>query len=244
MAAALGGYKLICTAPDKVPAEKITLLEALGAEVIVCPTAVPADDPRSYYKVAERIRDERGAYLPYQYYNQANPTAHYRGTGPEVWRQTDGTVTHWVVGMGTGGTISGAGRYLKERNPDIRVVGVDPVGSIYRYYFEHRELPPPDQIRHYLTDGIGEDFMPETVWWDSIDDVITVDDKSAYRCAFELARTEGYLCGSSGGAALAGARRIARELGPDSLVVTLLPDAGERYLSKLNREWLGARDLR
>jgi cystathionine beta-synthase len=169
--------------------------------------------------------------------------AHYRTTGPEIWRQTDGTVTHYVAGMGTGGTISGAGRFLKEKNPAVRVIGIDPVGSVYRYYFEHRELPPPEMIKHYLIDGVGEDFMPETVWWDTIDDVVTIDDKSAYRCAFELARKEGYLCGSSGGMALAGARQIARELDSGKLVVTLIPDSGERYLSKLNKEWLAARDL-
>ena len=140
--------------------------------------------------MAERIRDEEGAYLPYQYYNQANPMAHYRTTGPEIWRQTDGTVTHWVAGVGTGGTISGVGRYLKEQNPAIRVIGVDPVGSVYRYYYEHRELPPPEQIKHYLIDGIGEDFMPETVWWDYIDE--RGDDRRQERLprAFELARTE------------------------------------------------------
>jgi len=133
IAAILKGYKLICTAADKIPKEKIDLLRAYGVEVIVCPTEVAADDPRSYYKVAERIRDEQGAYLPYQYYNQANPMAHYRGTGPEIWRQTDGRITHWVAGMGTGGTISGVGRYLKEQNPEIKVIGVDPIGSVYKH---------------------------------------------------------------------------------------------------------------
>ncbi len=243
IAAAIKGYKLVCTASEKISKEKIALLEAYGARVIVCPLEVAADDPRSYYKVAERLRDEEGAYLPYQYYNQANPMAHYRTTGPEIWRQTDGKVTHYVVGMGTGGTISGTGRFLKEKNPKIQVIGIDPVGSVYRYYFEHRELPPPELIKHYLTDGVGEDFMPKTVWWDFIDGVVTLDDKTAYRCSFELAKKEGYLCGSSGGMAIAGAREIARELGNDALVVTLIPDAGERYLSKLNREWLAARDL-
>jgi cystathionine beta-synthase len=241
--AALRGYRLVCTAADKIPAEKIALLRAYGAEVITCPTNVPADDPRSYYKVAERIRDERGAYLPYQYYNQANPEAHYRGTGPEIWAQTDGRVTHWVAGIGTGGTISGVSRYLKERNPAIRTVAIDTIGSIYTYYHEHGELPPHDQIHQYLIDGIGEDFMPATVWWDAIDEVVPVDDRSAYRATFELARREGIFTGSSGGAAAEGARRVAAELPDDALVVTLLPDSGERYLSKLNREWLVARGL-
>ena len=243
MAANLRGYRLICTAPDKIPKEKIALLEAMGATVIPCPTNVEADDPRSYYKVAERIRDEQGAYLPYQYYNQANPQAHYRTTGPEIWRQTDGKVTHWVAGVGTGGTISGVAKYLKEQNPDVRVIGVDTVGSVYTYYFKHRELPPADQIHQYLIDGIGEDFMPSTVWWDYLDDVFPVDDQSAYDATLELAKGESIFTGSSGGAAAAGARQVARELGPEGLVVTLFPDSGERYLSKLNKEWLRAKGL-
>ena len=236
MAANLRGYKLVCTAADKISKEKVALLEAFGVEVILCPTNVDASDPRSYYKVAERIRDEQGAYLPYQYYNQANPEAHYRSTGPEIWRQTDGKITHWVAGMGTGGTISGTAKYLKEQNPDIRVIGVDTVGSIYAYYHQHGELPPADQIHQYLIDGIGEDFLPHTVWWDYIDGVITIDDKTAYRCAFEMARKEAIFVGSSAGAAAA--RHVAQSLGPESLVVTLFPDSGERYLSKFTREWL------
>ena len=243
MAAVLKGYKLICTAADKIPSEKVALLRALGVEVITCPTNVSADDPRSYYKVAERIRDEQGAYLPYQYYNQANPDAHYKSTGPEIWRQTDGAVTHWVAGIGTGGTISGTARYLKEQNPAIRVVAVDTVGSIYGYYKEHGEMPPPELIHQYLIDGIGEDFMPETVWWDVIDEVVTIDDRTAYRATMELARTEAIFCGSSAGAAAAAARRIARELPESALVVTLFPDSGERYLSKLNERWLKERGL-
>ena len=243
MVAALKGYKLVCTTADKIPVEKITLLRAFGAEVITCPTNVAADDPRSYYKVAERIRDERGAYLPYQYFNQANPEAHYEATGPEIWRQTDGRITHWVAGIGTGGTISGVARYLKEQNSAVRVVGVDTVGSIYAYYREHGHLPPEDKIHQYLIDGIGEDFMPETVWWDYIDEVVTVDDQAAYRATMDLAREEGIFCGSSGGAAAEGARRVARELDPDAILVTLFPDSGERYLSKLNDEWMRERGL-
>ncbi len=243
MAAALKGYKLICTAADKIPKEKVALLRAFGVDVRLCPTNVEADDPRSYYKVAERIRDEEGAYLPYQYYNQANPEAHYASTGPEIWRQTDGRVTHWVAGIGTGGTISGVARYLKERNPDIRVIGVDTVGSIYAHYREHGELPHPDRIHQYLIDGIGEDFLPATVWWDYIDEVVTVDDRTAYRTVLELARTQAMFTGSSGGAAAAGARRVASALDEDRIVVTLLPDSGERYLSKLNEEWMREKGL-
>ena len=243
MAANLRGYKLICTAADKIPKEKITLLEAMGATVITCPTNVAADDPRSYYKTAERIRDEQGAYLPYQYYNQANPEAHYRTTGPEIWRQTDGKVTHWVCGVGTGGTISGAAKFLKEKNPGVRVVGVDTVGSVYAYYFEHRQLPPKEQIHQYLIDGIGEDFMPSTVWWDTIDEIVTIDDQTAYKATMELAKKESIFTGSSGGAAAAGARQVAQSLGEGALVVTLFPDSGERYLSKLNKTWMREKGL-
>ena len=243
MAAILRGYKMVCTAADKIPKEKIALLEAFGVEVLVCPTSVEADDPRSYYKTAERIRDERGAFLPYQYWNQENPRAHYRTTGPEIWEQTDGEITHWVAGVGTGGTISGTAKYLKERNPDIQVVGVDTVGSVYEYYREHGEMPPAEDIHQYLIDGIGEDFMPSTVWWDYIDEVVTVDDETAYRAVFELARTEAIFTGSSGGAAVAGARQVAKGLSDDSLVITLLPDSGERYLSKLNKEWMAEQGM-
>lgn len=243
IAAILKGYKLICTAADKIPPEKVSLLEAYGVEVIVCPTGVAADDPRSYYKVAERIRDEQGAFLPYQYYNQANPEAHYRTTGPEIWSQTDGRVTHWVAGMGTGGTISGVGRYLKEQNPEIRVIGVDPIGSVYKYLKETGELPPEEQIHQYLIDGIGEDLLPESIWMDVIDDVIQIDDKTAYRAVFELAQVEAIFVGSSAAAAAAGARQVAAQLPDEALVVTLFPDSGERYLSKLNEDWLRENDL-
>ena len=243
IAANLKGHPLICTAADKIPPEKIALLEAYGARVIVCPTDVAADDPRSYYKTAERVRDEEGAFLPYQYYNQANPMAHYYTTGPEIWKQTDGRITHWVAGVGTGGTISGAAKYLKEQNPDIRVVGVDPIGSVYGYYKEHGELPPEEEIHQYLIDGIGEDLLPDSVWMDTIDEIVKVDDQSAYDAVFELSRKEAIFTGSSGAAAAVGARRIAEQLGEDGLVVTLFPDSGERYLSKLNREWMKERGL-
>lgn len=238
IAAILKGYKLVCTTADKMPAEKKALLEAYGVKVITCPTNVDADDPCSYYKVAERIRDEEGAYLPYQYYNQANPQAHYDSTGPEIWRQTDGKITHWVAGIGTGGTISGTARYLKEQNPEIKVIGVDPVGSVYAHFSKHGELPPEEQIHQYLIDGIGEDLMPKSVWFDTIDDVITIDDRAAYDAVRELAESEAIFTGSSGGAAAVGARMVAEQLPADALVVTLFPDSGERYLSKINDSWL------
>lgn len=238
IAAAVKGYKVICTMADKAPPEKRALLEAYGVQVIVCPTDVAPNDPRSYYKTAERIRDRDRAFLPYQYYNQANPQAHYESTGPEIWRQTDGRITHWIAGIGTGGTISGTARFLKERNPQIRVIGVDPVGSIYRHYSEHGELPPAESIHQYLIDGIGEDLLPESVWMETIDEVVSVEDQSAYDAVFELARCEGIFTGSSGGAAVAAARQVAAGLEADAVMVTLLPDSGERYLSKLNPEWL------
>ena len=243
IAAILKGYKLICTASSKISKEKIAMLEAHGAQVIVCPVDVDADDPRSYYKVAERIRDEEGAFLPYQYYNQANPDAHYQTTGPEIWEQTGGRITHWVAGIGTGGTISGVAKFLKEQNPAIRVIGVDPQGSVYTYFVKHGHLPPSEELHLYLIDGIGQSYIPPSCWPEYIDDVIEVDDKTAYKSVYELARTEGIFTGSSGGAAAFAAREVARGLPDDAFVVTLFPDSGERYLSKLNEEWLQAKGL-
>jgi cystathionine beta-synthase len=243
IAALLRGYKLVCTASEKISKEKVQMLQAHGARVIICPVDVEPDDPRSYYKVAERIRDEEGAYLPYQYYNQANPGAHYETTGPEIWRQTGGKVTHWVAGVGTGGTISGAGRYLKEQNPAIRVIGVDPVGSVYAYFQEHGKLPPPEALKFYLIDGIGQSYVPASYWPEVVDEVITCDDDTAYKAVFELARKEAIFTGSSGGAAVWAAREVSRALPEDALVVTLLPDSGERYLSKLNPDWMEPRGL-
>ena len=245
MAASVLGYKMICTAADKITVEKVRLLEAFGAQVITCPTNVEADDPRSYYKVAERIRDEQGAYLPYQYYNQANPEAHLRSTGPEIWEQTDGKVTHLVFGMGTGGTISGTGRYVhqqaKKAKRSVQVVAVDTVGSVYKEY--HKSGTFPKDIHQYLIDGIGEDFMPSTVWWDEIDDVATCTDEDAYLMQARLAREEAVFTGSSGGAAAHAAVQIAAKLPKDALVVTLLPDTGERYLTKFNLAWMESKGL-
>jgi cystathionine beta-synthase len=245
MAAAVRGYRMVCTIPDKVPQEKVRLLQAFGAEVIVCPTSVEADDPRSYYKQAERLRDEEGAYLPYQYHNPANPEAHLRTTGPEVWRQTKGKVTHFVAGMGTGGTISGTGRYLhraaRRGRRKVTVVGVDTVGSVYTHYFRTGKFPK--DIHQYLVDGIGEDFLPTTVWWDEVDDVVQVSDEDAYLMQARLAREEAIFTGSSGGAAAHAAVKLAAKLPKSALVVTLLPDTGERYLSKFNVEWMESKGL-
>ena len=243
LACVLRGYKLVCTATTKISKEKIGLLEAHGARVVICPVDVAADDPRSYYKVAERIRDEEGAFLPNQYHNAANPQTHYKTTGPEIWRQTDGKVTHWVAGVGTGGTISGVSRFLKEQNPAIRTIGVDPVGSVYAYWNEHGHLPPPEELGFYLIDGIGQSYMPDSCWPETIDEVITVSDQIAYDEVFALAKSDAVFTGSSGAAAAWAAREVARKLPADALVVTLLPDSGERYLSKLNPEWMKEKGL-
>lgn len=237
MAAKLMGYKMVCTLPDKVPEAKRDLLRAYGAEVVVCPTNVEADDPRSYYKQAEARRDA-GAYLPYQYYNQANPESHVKTTGPEIWKQTDGKITHFVAGVGTGGTISGIGRYLHGQNKDVRVVGVDTEGSIYAYLHEHGEMPPADQIHQYEIQGIGEDFLPESVWMNEIDDVLTVSDADAFTAQAKLVQKCAVFSGSSAGAAVAGAIRVAAGADPDDLVVTLIPDAGERYIASFRPDWL------
>ncbi|MEO8503279.1 MAG: cysteine synthase family protein [Acidobacteriota bacterium] len=243
LAGILKGYKTICVASEKISKEKIAMLEAHGARVIICPVDVTPDDPRSYYKVAERIRDEEGAFLPYQYYNQANPEAHYKTTGPEIWRQTGGRVTHWMAGVGTGGTISGVAKYLKEKNPSVRVIGVDPEGSIYTHFKKTGEILPLDEQKSYLIDGIGQSYVPASCWPEYIDDMVTVGDRTAYDAVFELAKSEAIFTGSSGGAAVCAARELARALPSDSLVVTLLPDSGERYLSKLNPDWMRAKGL-
>jgi cystathionine beta-synthase len=243
LAAIIKGYKLVCTASSKIPKEKVAMLEAHGAEVVICPVDVAPDDPRSYYKVAERIARERGGYQPNQYQNQANPLAHYKTTGPEIWEQTDGRLTHFVAGIGTGGTISGAGKFLKEQNAAIRVIGVDPVGSTYKHFHETGSVLPADRQAIYLIDGIGQSYIPASAWMDVVDDVIACDDRTAYAAVAELCRSEGIFTGSSGGAAAWAGREVARALGGDELVVTLLPDSGERYLSKLNQEWMGERGL-
>jgi len=237
MVAAIKGYRTVFTMPDKMSREKIDLLKALGARVVVTPTAVPPDHPDSYYKVAERIhRETPNSILPNQYANQANPQAHYATTGPEIWRDTDGKVTHFVCGMGTGGTISGVGKYLKEKNPKVRIIGVDPLGSVLKDYFYKKDII---KAHTYKIEGIGEDFIPEATWFQFIDDIVKVGDKEAYLTTRRIAREEGILAGSSSGAAVVAARRIAETLPPEAVLVVLLPDTGERYLSKAhNEEWL------
>jgi cystathionine beta-synthase len=234
MAAAIKGYRMIFVMPDKMSAEKIALLRAYGADVVVCPTAVPRESPQSYYSVADRLaREIPGAFQPNQYFNPANPAAHEATTGPEIWQQTDCRITHFVAGMGTGGTITGVGRYLKARKPAIQLVGADPQGSIYS--------SGPDFIpKIYKVEGIGEDFYPSTMDLSYVDRIEVVDDKESFHLARRVTREEGILVGGSAGSAVVAALRVAREADdPDALVVVLLPDTGRNYLSKIyNDEWM------
>lgn len=237
--AALRGYKTIFVMPDKQSQEKIQLLKAYGARVVVTPTAVEPEDPRSYYSVAKRLVDETpNAILANQYHNPANPQAHVVSTGPELWEQTNGKITHFIVGMGTGGTISGVGQYLKEKNPDIQIIGVDPYGSIL---YDLHKTGEWVKAESYKLEGIGEDFLPSTTNLDIIDDIVRVNDKESFIMTRRLVREEGMFIGGSCGAAVAGALRYIREhnLGPDAVPVVLLPDSGSRYLSKIfNDDWM------
>jgi len=230
IAAAIRGYKCIFVMPDKMSQEKVALLRAYGAEVVITPTAVPPESPESYYRVADRLTEEiPGAYQPNQYFNAENPRTHYETTGPEIWEQTDGTVDVFVAGVGTGGTITGVGRYLKERNPEVVVVGADPEGSLYS----------GDQPRPYLTEGIGEDFWPETFDPSVVDRYVRVSDRDAFRTARAVTRQEGILVGGSCGSAVHAALEVAREFDETATIIVLLPDTGRNYLSKLYSEsWM------
>ena len=224
IAAAIRGYKCIFVMPDKMSQEKISLLRAYGAEVVICPTAVSPESPESYYRVADRLAEEiPGAYQPNQYFNPENPTTHYETTGPEIWRQTDGAIDVFVAGVGTGGTITGVGRYLKEQNPNVMIVGADPEGSVYS----------GDEPRPYLVEGIGEDFWPDTFDPSIVDRYVKVSDRDSFRTARAVTRQEGILIGGSAGSAVYAALQVARELDETKTVVVLLPDTGRQYLSKV-----------
>ena len=245
MVAAQRGYRCVFTMPDKMSQEKIDLLRAMGAEVHVCPTAVEKEDPRSYYEVAAKLgREIEGAWYPDQYSHQANPRAHYFTTGPEIWQQTEGNITHFVATMGTGGTISGASRALRElaassnRDPP-KIIGVDAVGSILKQWFEEGTMGEPNT---YKVEGFGEDFIPSATDFSMIDEIHQVDDGECFRWARNLARREGMFCGGSCGGAIKVAIEIANraeENGEMAMVVAILPDSGNPYLSKFyNDEWL------
>ncbi|HVE25064.1 MAG TPA: cystathionine beta-synthase [Sporichthya sp.] len=225
------GYSCVFVVPDKVSTDKINTLRAYGAEVVVCPTAVAPEDPRSYYQVSDRlVRERPGAWKPDQYSNPNNPRSHYETTGPEIWEQTDGRVTHFVAGMGTGGTISGVGRYLKEVSGGaVKVIGADPEGSVYS----------GGTGRPYLVEGVGEDFWPSAYDRSIPDDVLAISDADSFSMTRRLAREEGLLVGGSCGMAVVGALRVAEKAGPDDVIVVLLPDSGRGYLSKIfNDEWM------
>jgi cystathionine beta-synthase len=230
IAAAIKGYKCIFVMPDKMSQEKVALLRAYGAEVVITPTAVPPESPESYYRVADRLAEEiPGGFQPNQYFNQTNPETHYETTGPEIWEQTEGQIDVLVAGLGTGGTITGVGRYLKEKKPDLQVIGADPEGSLFS----------GDQPRPYLVEGIGEDFWPETFDPSVVDRYIRVSDRDSFLTARAITRQEGILVGGSSGTALFAALLVARELPEDALVVVIFPDTGRNYLSKLYSDsWL------
>jgi len=235
LVAIVKGYKVICTVPDKMSQHKVDLLRAVGVEVKVTPTT-PPEDPKGYLKLAERIANETpNSYMPNQYENQGNPEAHYASTGPEIWDQTNGAVTVLVAGVGTGGTITGTGRFLKEKNPSIKVVGVDPKGSILASRFRGKSSRP----KQYKVEGIGEDFVPKTLDMSVIDEMVTVSDKDAFLTARRLAREEGIIAGGSSGAAVHVALSKSRELGREDSVVVILPDSGRSYTNKqFDDDWM------
>ncbi len=241
IAAALKGYKTIFVMPDKMSEEKIRLLRAFGAKVVITPTAVAPDDPRSYYEVARRFaRETPNAILANQYHNPDNPRTHELSTGPEIWDQTEGRVTDVVIGMGTGGTISGIGRYLKSRNPKIQIVGVDIEGSIlYEIWKNKGVIPEGAYPKTYKVEGIGEDFLPSTTDIRVVDDIVRVNDRESFLWARQLVHQEGIFAGGSSGAALAGAVKYAAKLPESRLVVVIFPDSGSRYLSKFyDNKWM------
>ncbi len=240
--AVVKGYKCIFTTTDKQSKEKVDALRAFGAEVIVCPTNVDPEDPRSYYSVSSRLeREVPNSWKPNQYDNLSNSQAHYEQTGPEIWKQTEGKITHFVVGVGTGGTISGAGKFLKEQNPNIKVWGIDTYGSVFKKFKETGEFDK-NEIYPYITEGIGEDFLPRNVDFDVIDRFEKVTDKDAALMTREIARKEGIFAGNSAGSALAGLMQLKNELKEGDLVVIIFHDHGSRYMGKMyNEDWLRER---
>jgi cystathionine beta-synthase len=239
LACIVKGYKLICTSSDKQSKEKFDVLRAVGAEVHVCPTNVAPDHPDSYYSVAERLSKEiPNSFWVNQYDNLSNRKAHYETTGPEIWEQTEGKITHFVVGVGTGGTISGVGKYLKEQNPNIKIWGIDTYGSVFKKYHETGEFDE-NEIHSYITEGIGEDILPKNVDFDVIDYFEKVTDKDGALVARELAEKEGLFLGYSCGSAFQGLRQLKDELSPEDVVVVLFHDHGSRYVGKVyNDEWM------
>lgn len=239
LAAAIKGYSLICVISDKQSQEKVDILKAMGSQVYVCPTNVAPDDPQSYYATAKRLaREIPGAWYVNQYDNLSNTKAHYLSTGPELWKQTEGRITHFVVGVGTGGTISGVGRYLKEQNPKIKVWGVDPYGSVFKKYHE-TGIFDENEIYPYSTEGIGEDILPQNVDFACIDGFTKVTDKDAALYTRRLAREEGMFLGNSAGAAIKGVLQLQEHFTPDDVVVVLFHDHGSRYMGKLfNDRWI------
>ncbi|OGG13371.1 cystathionine beta-synthase [Candidatus Gottesmanbacteria bacterium RIFCSPHIGHO2_02_FULL_39_11] len=237
MVAAVKGYQSVFVMPDKMSLEKRNLLRSYGSRVVITPTGVAPSDPRSYYCVSDRLAKEApGGFKPDQYQNSANPDAHFETTGPEIWEGTEGKVTHVVIGMGTGGTATGIGKYLKEKNPEIKIIGVDPVGSVYMDYFKTKNIPV--LFKTYKVEGVGEDFIPETIDFSVIDDVVVVGDKESFITARRLAREEGILAGGSSGLAVAGMRQAVKKI-KKGMVVVILPDSGRNYLSKFyNDEWM------
>ncbi len=242
MAAIIKGYKCIFTTTDKQSKEKVDALRAFGAEVIVCPTNVEPEDPRSYYSVSSRLeREVPNSWKPNQYDNLANSQAHYEQTGPEIWEQTEGKITHLVVGVGTGGTISGTGKFLKEKNPNIKIWGIDTYGSVFKKYKE-TGIFDKDEIYPYITEGIGEDFLPANVNFDVIDLFEKVTDKDAALMTRDIARKEGIFVGNSAGAAIGGLIQLKDQLKPEDIVVVIFHDHGSRYMGKMyNEDWLRER---
>lgn len=234
--AAVKGYNIIFTMTEKVSEEKQSILRAYGAELVICPGHVKPEDARSYYKQAERlVRETLNSFCPNQYVNENNPLAHYETTAPEIWRDTAGKITHFVAGLGTGGTITGVGQYLKERNPDIQIIGIDPEGSLYRHLYDETD----GTAKHYKIEGIGQDFLPDTIDLGLIDEVITITDKEAYQMAREATQKEAWMVGSSSGAVIAGTLKLSKTLDEDAVVVMLLPDSGKNYLSTIfNDDWM------